>query len=58
MEPELVEISGTLSTKQDAIVRYASQVPQLFGSQERMRQALRDYSSTLRRTYPGIAIER
>lgn len=58
MEPELVEVSGLLRAKEEAVAQYTSQVPQLFGSQERMRQALRDYSSTLRRTYPGIAIER
>jgi LmbE family N-acetylglucosaminyl deacetylase len=58
MEPELVEISGTLAAKQEAIVRYASQIPQLFGSEERLRQMLRDYSGSLRRAYPGVAIER
>lgn len=58
MEPELVEVSGMLRAKEEAVAQYTSQVPQLFGSQERMRQALREYSSTLRRTYPGIAIER
>lgn len=58
MEPELVEISGLLRVKEEAIAHYTSQVPQLFGTQERMRRALRDYSASLRRTYPGIAIER
>ncbi|MGH2518118.1 MAG: PIG-L deacetylase family protein [Ktedonobacterales bacterium] len=58
MEPELVEVSGMLRVKEEAVAQYISQVPQLFGSQERMRQALREYSSTLRRAYPGIAIER
>src|SRR5262249_55062527 len=58
MEPELVEISGTLSVKIEAIRQYASQVPSIFGSEERMRQTLRDYHGSLRRTYPGIMIER
>ncbi len=58
MEPELVEISGTLRTKEEAAEQYASQVPRLFGSQERMRQALRTYSASLRRAYPGIQVER
>jgi LmbE family N-acetylglucosaminyl deacetylase len=58
MEPELVEISGTLPTKIEAVQQFASQVPGLFGSEERMRQALRDYHGSLRRTYPGIMIER
>jgi LmbE family N-acetylglucosaminyl deacetylase len=58
MEPELVEISGLLPTKEDAILQYASQVPQLFGNEERMRQMLRQYSASLRRTYPGVTLER
>ena len=58
MEPELVEISGTLPTKEEAILQYASQVPQLFGSEERLRAMLREYSGALRRTYPGVALER
>ena len=58
MEPELVEISGLVPTKEDAILQYASQVPQLFGNEERMRQMLRQYSASLRRTYPGVTLER
>lgn len=58
MEPEMVEISGLLRAKEEAVALYRSQVPQLFGTEDRMRQALRDYSSSLRRAYPGIAIER
>ena len=58
MEPELVEISGILPAKLEAIARYRSQVPQLFGSEDRMQQAVRDYASSIRRTYPGIQIER
>jgi LmbE family N-acetylglucosaminyl deacetylase len=58
MEPELVEISGLMRTKEEAIAQYVSQVPQLFGTQDRMRQTLRGYASSLRRTYPGIEVER
>jgi LmbE family N-acetylglucosaminyl deacetylase len=58
MEPELVEISGTMRTKEEAVAQYTSQVPQLFGTQDRMRQALRTYSASLRRAYPGIEVER
>ncbi|HEV2236089.1 MAG TPA: hypothetical protein VGR57_05440, partial [Ktedonobacterales bacterium] len=58
MEPEWVEISGVLRSKEEAIARYGSQVPQLFQSEDRMRQSVRDYSSSLRRAYPGIQVER
>jgi LmbE family N-acetylglucosaminyl deacetylase len=58
MEPELVEISGVSARKEEAISQYASQVPSLFGKAERVHQLLTDYSSSLRRTYPGIQIER
>jgi LmbE family N-acetylglucosaminyl deacetylase len=58
MEPELVEISGMMRAKEEAIAQYGSQVPQLFGSEDQMRQSLRGYSSSLRRAYPGIQIER
>jgi LmbE family N-acetylglucosaminyl deacetylase len=58
MEPELVEISGTIHAKEEAIMKYTSQVPQLFGSEDQMTSALRDYSSSIRATYPGIQIER
>jgi LmbE family N-acetylglucosaminyl deacetylase len=58
MEPELVEISGLLRAKEEAVARYGSQVPMLFGTEDRMRQALREYSSSLRRAYPGIQVER
>ncbi len=58
MEPELVEISGVIRAKEEAIAKYGSQVPQLFQSEDRMRQAVREYSSSLRRAYPGIQIER
>jgi LmbE family N-acetylglucosaminyl deacetylase len=58
LEPELVEISGVIRAKEEAIARYSSQVPQLFQSEDRMRQALREYSSSLRRAHPGVYIER
>ncbi|MGO8946605.1 MAG: PIG-L deacetylase family protein [Ktedonobacterales bacterium] len=58
MEPELVEISGVSARKEEAISQYASQIPSLFGNGERLHKMLADYSSSLRRTYPGIQIER
>ncbi len=58
MEFELAEISGQIRDKEEAIALYRSQVPQLFGTEEAMRQALREYSGSLRRAYPGILIER
>jgi len=58
MEPELVEISGVSDRKEEAISMYVSQVPSLFGNRERLHQMLTAYSSSLRRTYPGIQIER
>jgi len=58
MEFELTEISGQIRDKEEAIALYKSQVPQLFSTEDNMRQALRAYSSSLRRTYPGIVIER
>jgi LmbE family N-acetylglucosaminyl deacetylase len=58
MEPELVEISGVIRAKEEAVALYGSQVPQLFQTEDRMRQAVREYSSSLRRTYPDILIER
>jgi LmbE family N-acetylglucosaminyl deacetylase len=58
MEFELTEISGQIRDKEEAIALYRSQVPQLFGSEEAMRQTLREYSGSLRRAYPGILIER
>ncbi len=58
MEPELVEISGQIRAKEEAIALYRSQMPQLFQSEDNMRQAVRGYSSTLRRAHPGIQIER
>lgn len=58
MEPELVEVSGMIRLKEEAVAQYSSQIPHLFGTQEAMRQALRSYSSSLRRSYPGIELER
>jgi LmbE family N-acetylglucosaminyl deacetylase len=59
MEPELVEISHLpFQLKEEAILKYRSQVPTLFGSQDRVGQLEREYSSSIRRTYPGIQIER
>lgn len=58
MEPEMVEISGQIRAKEEAIALYRSQVPQLFQGEDNMRQAVRGYSATLRRAYPGIQIER
>lgn len=58
MEPELVEVSGLIRAKEEAIAAYSSQVPQLFHSEDSMRQAVREYSSSLRRAYPGILVER
>lgn len=58
MEYELAEISGQIRDKEEAIALYRSQVPQLFGTEEAMRQAVREYSGSLRRAYPGILIER
>ncbi len=58
LEPELVEVSGALRLKEEAITQYASQVPQLFGSVPKMEQAVEGYMGSLRATYPGIQIER
>ncbi len=58
MEYEMTEISGQIRDKEEAIALYKSQVPQLFGTEDTMRQALRTYSASLRRAYPGILIER
>jgi LmbE family N-acetylglucosaminyl deacetylase len=58
MEFEMAEISGQIRDKEEAIALYHSQVPQLFGTEDAMRQTLRAYSGSLRRAYPGIVIER
>ena len=58
MEYELTEISGQIRDKEEAIALYRSQTPQLFGSEDNMRQALRTYASSLRKTYPGLVMER
>lgn len=58
MEPQLVEVSGTMRYKEEAVAQYTSQVPRLFGTQENMLKALSAYGGSLRRTYPGIQLER
>jgi LmbE family N-acetylglucosaminyl deacetylase len=59
MEPEIVEISHQpFQHKEEALAQYRSQIPTLFGSEEAMREKQRAYSSSIRRTYPGIQIER
>lgn len=58
LEEELVEVSGTLRLKEDAIACYKSQIPVLFGTPDSMQRSLEDYMGSLRRTYPGIEIER
>lgn len=58
MEPELVEVSGQIRQKEEAIAAYGSQLPGLFPSEDQMRQSVREYSASLRRAYPGIMVER
>lgn len=58
LEEELVEVSGSLRLKEDAIACYKSQLPGLFGTPEKMPRSLEDYMGSLRRTFPGIQIER
>lgn len=58
LEAELVEVSGALRLKEDALACYTSQMPNLFGGIEKMQRSLEDYMGSLRRTYPGIEIER
>jgi len=59
MEPELVEISRQPSQqKEEALQHYRSQVPTLFGSADQMLEREKTYASSIRRTYPGIQIER
>ncbi len=58
LEVELVEVSGALRLKEDALLCYKSQVAQLFGTADRMQRAVEDYMGAHRRTYPGIEVER
>lgn len=58
MEAEMVEISGILRRKEEAIALYRSQVPGLFGSEDKMTRAISSYSGSIRKTQPGIMIER
>jgi LmbE family N-acetylglucosaminyl deacetylase len=59
MEQELVEISHQPARyKEEASLQYHSQILANFGSEDRLRQSLVTYSASIRRTYPGIQIER
>ena len=58
MESDMVEISYHMPRKIQAVACYRSQVPQLFGSEEQMRQALERYSGTIRTRHSDIKIER
>jgi LmbE family N-acetylglucosaminyl deacetylase len=58
MESEIVEMSYQFPQKIEAIALYRSQVPQLFGSEEAMRQLVEKYHGSLRTRYPGIKVER
>jgi LmbE family N-acetylglucosaminyl deacetylase len=59
MEQELVEISHQPARyKEEASLQYRSQIPANFGTEDRLRQLLTTYTSSIRRTYPGIQIER
>jgi LmbE family N-acetylglucosaminyl deacetylase len=59
MEQEIVEISHQPARyKEEASLQYRSQISANFGTEDRLRQSLTTYSSSIRRTYPGIQIER
>lgn len=58
MEPELVEVSGTLPVAIEAALAYPSQVQRLFGSEDRMKAMINTYASSIRRTHAGIELER
>ncbi|HEX5546369.1 MAG TPA: PIG-L family deacetylase [Ktedonobacterales bacterium] len=58
MEAEMVEISGTVRQKEEAISLYRSQVPSLFGSEDTMIKTINSYSGSMRKAQPGILIER
>jgi len=58
MEVEMCEVSAHIPKKIEAISLYASQVPELFGSADRMRQMVESYTGSLRKQYPGIKVER
>ncbi len=58
MEQEIVEVSVQLPVRIEAISLYRSQVPQLFGTEEQMRQRVESYAGSIRTHYPGIKIER
>lgn len=58
MEPELVEVSGTLPVAIEAVMAYTSQIQRLFGSEDRMKTMINGYASSIRRTHAGIELER
>ncbi len=58
MEAEMVEISAQKQQKIEAIACYGTQVPGLFGTEDKMRQTVESYCSSIRRQFPGIQIER
>ncbi len=58
MEQELTEVSTQLPDRLTAMALYRSQVPQLFGSEEKMRQMVESYTGSIRTHFPGIKIER
>ena len=58
MEPEFNEVSAQIPTRIEATALYRSQVPQLFCTEEQMRQLVESYTGSHRTTYPGIKIER
>ena len=58
MEPELVEVSGTLPVAIEAVMAYTSQVQRLFGSEDRLKAMINGYASSIRRTHTGIELER
>jgi LmbE family N-acetylglucosaminyl deacetylase len=58
MEDELVEVAHEIPARIEAMTRYSSQVPRLFGTEERMRQMVEGYSGSIRRHFPGMKIER
>lgn len=58
MEPELVEVSGTLPVAIEAATAFTSQVARLFGSEDRMKAQMTGYAASIRRTHTGIELER
>ncbi len=58
MEPELVEVSGTLPVALEAAMAFTSQIARLFGSEDRLKAMKNGYASSIRRTHAGIELER